>query len=75
MGEAPAASTASSQWRKRVHFFAGSTQSASRPPYTAVAMPPSLRPVTGAGVVASPMISVVTPWVILERQRPSAISG
>ena len=35
----------------------------------------SIRPPKGAGVHASPMISVVTPCVILERHCGSSISG
>ena len=35
----------------------------------------SIRPPKSAGVKPYPMISVVTPYVIFDRQRPSIISG
>jgi hypothetical protein len=34
-----------------------------------------MRPPNGDGVQASPMISVVTPCVIFDRQRPSEKNG
>ena len=75
LGETPAVIMASSQSRKRVHVLTRGRHSSSGKGKIACAMGSVLRPRTGAGVHASPMISVVTPCVILERQRPSIMSG
>ena len=73
-GETPDASIARSQSPKLVQPLARSAQSPGglleRSANGSVTWP-----ATGEGVQPSPMISVVIPWVILERQRPSCISG
>ena len=75
LGETPADSTARSQSPKRVQSRIASVHSAlTGMGRIEFAIGSVWRPATGAGVQASPMISVVTPCVILDRQRPSIIS-
>ena len=69
LGETPASIMASSQLPKRCQFRARSRQFLGKDRERV------LEPPIGAGVHASPMISVVMPCVILERHRPSRMSG
>jgi len=76
--ETPRSATVSSQSRKRGHSRACSRHSGVGRPITPariVSKGSVICPPNGAGVQTSPMISVVIPWVILETQRPSIISG
>src|SRR5215471_5465598 len=75
LGVTPVVAIASSQSPKRRHPLALSRHSGTASTMASERSGSSIRPPKGAGVHASPMISVVTPCVTLERQRPSRIRG